>query len=110
MMTVKETLNMLAQKMNDHSEGIKGVNTAYQFDLSGEEQGTFQVIIKDEQVQVFDEVKREPNCTLQLSDQNLLKLIAGNLNPTVAYMSGKLKIKGELGLALKLQSILKKYE
>ncbi len=109
-MTVKETLLQLAQKMNDHSEGVQGVNVAYQFDLSGDEEGTYQVIIRNEEVQVFDEVQEDPNCTLQLSDQNLLKLIAGNLNPTMAYMSGKLKIKGELGLALKLQSILKKYE
>jgi putative sterol carrier protein len=109
-MTVVETLHQLAQKMNDHSEGVRGVNTAYQFDLSGDEEGVYQVVIRDEQVQVFQEVKEEPNCTLQLSDKNLLKLIAGNLNPTVAYMSGKLKIKGELGLALKLQAILKKYE
>lgn len=109
-MTVKETLEQLAKKMNEDSFGIQGVNTAYQFDLSGDEEGTYQVIIRDETVAVYEEVKEEPNCTLKLSDQNLLKLIAGNLNPTVAYMSGKLKIKGELGLALKLQSILKKYE
>ncbi|OIJ14122.1 hypothetical protein BKP35_07945 [Anaerobacillus arseniciselenatis] len=109
-MTVKETFYQLAQKMNEDSLGIKGVNTAYQFDLSGDEEGVFQVIIRDEQVHVYEEVKEDPNCTLQLSDKSLLKLIAGNLNPTIAYMSGKLKVKGELGLALKLQSILKKYE
>lgn len=109
-MTVKETLVQLAEKMNNHPDGIKGVNTVYQFDLSGDEEGVYQVVLRDDQVQLYDEVKEDPNCTLQLSDKNLLKLIAGNLNPTVAYMSGKLKIKGELGLALKLQSILKKYE
>lgn len=108
-LTVKETLNQLAEKMNNAPEGIKGVNTTYQFELTGEEEGLYQVIIKNEQVEIMEEVKEEANCTLNLSAANLLKLIEGNMNPTVAYMSGKLKIKGELALALKLQSILKKY-
>ncbi|WNF36774.1 SCP2 sterol-binding domain-containing protein [Bacillaceae bacterium IKA-2] len=109
-MAVKNTLVELAEKMNKNPEGISGVNRGYQFDLNGDEEGSYQVIIRDDQVQIFDEEKEEPDCTLTLSAENLLKLIAGKLNPTVAYMSGKLKIKGELGLALKLQSILKKYE
>ncbi|AVF25600.1 Putative sterol carrier protein [Paenibacillus larvae subsp. larvae] len=39
----------------------------------------------------------------------LLKLIEGTLNPTTAYMFGKLKIKGDLSLAMKLQGVLQRY-
>lgn len=109
-MGVKETLIQLAEKMNHQPDGINGINTTYQFDLNGTEDGLYQVVIRDGHVKFYDGAIEEPNCSLQLSDQNLLKLIAGDLNPTMAYMTGKLKIKGELSLALKLQSILKKYE
>lgn len=49
------------------------------------------------------------DCTLQLSDENVMKMIEGNFNTTMAYMTGKLKVKGNLGLALKFQSALEKY-
>lgn len=37
------------------------------------------------------------------------KLLQGDLNSTTAFMTGRLKVKGNIGLALKLESILKKY-
>ncbi|WP_078551530.1 SCP2 sterol-binding domain-containing protein [Bacillus alkalicellulosilyticus] len=109
-MAVREALEQVKQKMNDDPKGIEGVSKTYQFDLSGEEEGTIQITFKEGTVDFFDEIKEEPVCTLSLSDENFLKLINGGLNPTMAFMSGKLKIKGELGHALKLQSILSKYQ
>ncbi len=109
-MAVKETLAQLKEKMNSNPEGIAGVEKVYQFDLSGEEEGTYQIIFSNDQVEYVEGVQHEPKCTLVMSDKSFLKLVEGNLNPTVAFMSGKLKIKGELGHALKLQSILNKYQ
>lgn len=109
-MTVKETYLTLAEKMNQNPEGINGENIVYQFDLSGKEEGTFQIKIADDKVECKEGTPFEPKCTLALSDQNFLKLLNGNLNPTMAYMSGKLKVNGQLGYALKLHSILQKYQ
>ena len=44
-----------------------------------------------------------------MSVKDFKKLLDGNLNSAASYMTGKLKIKGNLGLALKLESLLKKY-
>jgi putative sterol carrier protein len=44
--------------------------------------------------------------TLRLSTENLQKLLDGNLDPTLAYMTGKLKVEGKLGVALKINSML----
>jgi putative sterol carrier protein len=44
--------------------------------------------------------------TLRLSTENLQKLLNGNLDPTLAYMTGKLKVEGKLGVALKINSML----
>lgn len=109
-MSVKETLATLQEKMNTNPEGISSLNTTYQFDLSGDEEGIYQIKFENSQVEVVEGVTFEPKCTMNLSAKNFLKLIEGNLNPTMAFMAGKLKIKGDIGLALKLQAVLKEYQ
>lgn len=48
----------------------------------------------------------EPACTIRLSAANLEKLIAGQLNPMMAYTLGKLKIDGSMGVAMKVATLL----
>ena len=48
----------------------------------------------------------EADTTLRLSEENFRKLLAGNLDPTLAYMTGKLKVEGKLGVAMKINSML----
>lgn len=48
----------------------------------------------------------EADCTLRLSVENMEKLLAGTLNPTLAYSLGQLKVDGSIGVALKLASMM----
>ncbi len=48
----------------------------------------------------------DADCTITMSLEDLDKLRKGELNPMMAVMSGKIKIKGDMGLAMKLQSLL----
>ena len=48
----------------------------------------------------------EADCTITLSKDNLEELMAGDLNPTMAYMSGKLKVDGDITVAMQLSQIL----
>ena len=48
----------------------------------------------------------EADTTLRLSEDNFRKLLDGNLDPTLAYMTGKLKVEGKLGVAMKINSLL----
>jgi len=48
----------------------------------------------------------EADCTISTSMENLIKLKNGDLNPMMAVMSGKVKVSGDMGLAMKLQSLL----
>ncbi len=50
---------------------------------------------------------KEANCTVITSMDVLSQLQSGDLNPMSAVMSGKVKIKGDMGLAMKLQSLLR---
>ena len=48
-----------------------------------------------------------PNCTVTMAENDFLDLISGKLNGQMAFMTGKLKVAGDMGLALKLNSFLK---
>ncbi len=44
--------------------------------------------------------------TIRISEDSLEKLLSGALDPTLAYMTGKLKVEGSLGVAMKLTTLL----
>lgn len=48
------------------------------------------------------------DCTVTITPDNFKKLVNGDLNPMMAMMSGKLKIKGDMAVAMKLQDMFKK--
>lgn len=53
-----------------------------------------------------DTVDGPADTTIQISEENLEKLLSGGLDPTLAYMTGKLRVEGSLGVAMKLTSLL----
>ncbi len=52
------------------------------------------------------EAAKEADCTIGLSTDDLEGMIAGTLSPTVAFMTGKLKITGSMGLAMKVAALI----
>ncbi|WP_054636759.1 SCP2 sterol-binding domain-containing protein [Thalassobacillus sp. C254] len=108
-MRVMEELENLSKKMNEDPKEIEGVEKTYQFDITGEEEGVFQIQFTDGQVHYQKGKLHAPDCTLKMKDNNFLKLVQGELNPATAFMTGKLKIEGGMGNALKLQKILETY-
>jgi putative sterol carrier protein len=48
----------------------------------------------------------EADTTIRLSADDLEDLLAGNLNPTMAYMTGRLKVEGSLGVAMKISQYM----
>lgn len=55
---------------------------------------------------VVSQEDKEADTTITTSAETLMKLKSGDLNPMMAVMGGKIKIKGDMGLAMKLQSLL----
>ncbi|MRH41331.1 sterol carrier protein [Aquibacillus halophilus] len=108
-MAVKEQLMALVDKMNAYPEHIKDEkNRIYQINL--EESGPIQIVVKDGQVEVREGFSDQAEVTLILSDESFSKLLKDDLNTTMAFMTGKLKVEGKVGLALKLQETVKKYQ
>lgn len=108
-MSVKTELCQLAEKMNANPVHIESEkDRVFQVNLA--ESGPVQIILQDGKVKIADGAAQEPEVTMILSDKNFSKLLKDDLNTGVAFMTGGLKVEGKLGLALKLQEIVKKYQ
>ncbi len=86
-------------------ETAKGINAKIQFDLSGEGGGQWVVNIADGAATVDSGTTPNPNVTVSTSASDYLSIINGELNAMNAFMQGKVKIKGDMGLVMKLQSL-----
>ena len=66
--------------------------------------GQWTVAVDDGTITVT-EGAGEADCTITASEETLVKIANGEANATTAYMTGKLKIQGDMGAALKLQKL-----
>jgi putative sterol carrier protein len=82
------------------------MNAVYQFDLSGDDGGQYHIVIKDGTAEAGPGAPENPNITISMAGSDFVALREGKLDPTMAFMSGKIKIKGDMGLAMKLQTVL----
>jgi len=99
-MTVQEFFAQLPEKADPAKTA--GMNNTYVFDVDGV--GQWTVAVQDGAVSVA-EGAGEADCTISASEDTLVKIANGEANPTTAYMTGKLKISGDMGAALKLQKL-----
>jgi len=87
---------------------VKSIGGRYQFDLKGVEP-CYIIDLKTPPGRAGPGPSVDkPDVTLTLEPGDFVKMFDGKLNATSAFMSGKLKIKGDMGLAMKLEKLLKK--
>ena len=86
-------------------ESIKDINAKILFDLSGEGGGQWVVAIANGQVTTEKATTPNPTVTVNSSVNDYLSIINGELNPMNAFMQGKVKVKGDMALVMKLQSL-----
>ena len=79
-----------------------GMSNTYLFDIEGA--GQWVVAVQDGAVSVT-EGTGEADTTITTSEESFMAIVRGEQNPTTAYMTGKLKIKGDMGAAMKLQKL-----
>jgi putative sterol carrier protein len=84
------------------SDKTAGMSNSYLFDIEGV--GTWLVAVEDGAVSVR-EGEGDADATITTSEETFEKIRSGEQNPTTAYMTGKLKIKGDMGAAMKLQKL-----
>jgi putative sterol carrier protein len=85
-----------------HAAAAEGVTAVYQFELSGDEGGQYQLHIADQTCRVSPGVHSAPNVTLRMAGEDCMAILDGRLTGVSAYLSGRLKMEGDLGLAMRL--------
>ncbi len=99
--TPKEIFAAMPSRFN--KDAAKGLNATYQFDLSGE---SWTLKIANGAPTLTPGAAQSPNTTLIASTDDWMNIATGKLNPVTAFMQQKLKVKGDMGLAMKLQGLL----
>jgi len=79
-----------------------GLTASYVFEIDGA--GTWLVDVDDGKVSVIEN-GGDADTTISASADTFMRIANGEQNPTSAYMSGKLKVKGDMGQAMKLQKL-----
>jgi putative sterol carrier protein len=103
MPTVNETFEAMPSRFRP--DKAAGANAVIQYDISGEGGGTWHAVIKDGACAVQAGPGTSPNLTLQISGPDWLDMLSGKQSGQMLFMSGKLKVKGDMGLAMRLGSM-----
>lgn len=88
------------------AELVKKVNAVYQFNVTGSEQGSWFLDLKNGSGKLGKGPATSPDSTLTMDSKNFFAMFTGKLKPTSAFMSGKLKISGDMAKSMKLESLL----
>jgi putative sterol carrier protein len=96
----KEFFDSLSSRAD--ASKLAGMTNSYLFDIEGE--GRWLVTVADGAIAVT-EGDGAADATIETTGETFEKIVSGEQNPTTAYMTGKLKIKGDMGAAMKLQKI-----
>ncbi|KAF4591896.1 SCP-2 sterol transfer family protein [Ophiocordyceps camponoti-floridani] len=103
---ISQTLDSSDQ---DRKDAIKQANAVFAFTLKNKagETESWHIDLK-ETGKVGTGTGGKPTVTLSMSDDDFGKLVVGDANAQRLFMSGKLKIKGDIMKATKLDPIMKK--
>lgn len=91
-------------------EKAGNTNATYQFNLSGAGGGEWWVKIADGAATTGQGRADSPDVTMAAEAGDYARIAQGKLDGAVAFMQGKLKISGDMGLATKLQSMFRRPE
>lgn len=80
------------------------LNATYKFVVQGPQGGTW--LFRCKQPVAVSEGEGEADCTIIMNDEDFVALGKGDLNPQMAFMSGRLNVEGDLDLALRLSEII----
>ena len=101
--TAKDYFDTLGDRFN--SDAAKGLTATFQFELSGDEGGTYCVHVDDGAMSVCEGAEDEPTFVLKMKADDYIKMAHGKLNGAMAFMTGKMKISGNRSLAPKMKEI-----
>jgi len=102
-LSLQEVFRTLPDKFD--AEAAEGLSAVYQFDLSGPNGGAYHLIVKDGACTVQTGAHPHPDVTFSMSGDDCLGVLSGRLDGPSVFMSGRLRVGGDLGLAMQLPAL-----
>ncbi len=102
--TAKEKMDEAAKQLEANKEAAKQIGAVYKFALDGDGGGTWIMDFKDN-VGVR-EGDGDAQCTIKMAASDYVDMVEGRANGQQLFFTGKLKIEGDMGLAMKLQKVM----
>jgi putative sterol carrier protein len=103
-----QILGEIFRRMEEHFKPGSGQDAVIHWKITGRPDGgedQWEVVIADGRCTSRPELDAEPRATLKIDGVPFLKLVTGNANGPMLFMSGKLKIEGDLMFAAQIQSM-----
>lgn len=108
-LSLEEIWEQISLKTEEETISENNLNASYTFHIKDNEEKSYSLVFKDGKAHVKEGVIDGANCELSMNKLNFTRLLTGELNATNAFMTRRLKLKGNIGDALKLERILKDY-
>lgn len=83
----------------------KGMDAAIQFEITGADGGNWTALIRDSACTIEENTQSTPSVTLTMSDKTWLAMVNRELNGMQAFMTGKLRVKGDIMLAQRIYEL-----
>ena len=100
---VKEVFTKMSEIFN--SGAAQELDVAFQFDITGDGGGNWNVAVKDGTCQIREGTHEVPTVTLTMSCETWLSIVNKELNAMQAFMGGQLKVIGDIMLAQRIPEL-----
>lgn len=98
----EETVPELLRTRGDN---LKNIGAIYEFQITGDGGGTWTLDLKENELSIAEKSADASDCTIIMQDDAFLSMVKGELKPQMAFLTGQLKVTGNMGLALKLTAL-----
>ncbi len=103
----KVIFQKVERKINERQGDFIKIGAVYKFVVKGPEGGTWVIDLRQETFGVR-EGEEDANCTFHTKDEYFIDLFTGKLPPESALLTGKVKVSGDIVLAMKFGQLFKK--
>ena len=103
MSDVQQVMNAMAA--NFDASKVGDMDASVVFDLSGDDGGQWTAVIANGAAEVSEGVQDDATATIKMDAGDFVDMSKGDLNPMTAFMTGKVKVEGDLGTVMKLQGL-----
>jgi putative sterol carrier protein len=103
MATAKDKMDEFANKIETNKDQVKQIGAVYKFALAGDGGGTWIMDLTDNPS--IKESDGDAQCTIKMAAADFVDMFEGRANGQQLFFSGKLRVEGDMGLAMKLQKL-----